>query len=110
MVGKNWIQGGLGPLVVNIIVYYCCTRVCYTLKQLEETETEETLGFFAKFLSLVALSLLAPVVHDSICYHVPPKIATVGTLVHNEKSVVRSASRGYQEVFHLFIRKIKIYV
>ena len=34
--------GGLGPLVVNIIVNYCCARVLLYAKMLKETETEET--------------------------------------------------------------------
>ena len=38
--------------MANIIVTYCCTR-----KILKETETEETMGFFIAFLSLVALEV-----------------------------------------------------
>ena len=44
-------------MVVNIIVNYCCTRVCCTQKMLKETESEETIGFFVIFLSLVAFQL-----------------------------------------------------
>ena len=44
---------GQYPLVVNIVVNYCCTQ-----KMLKETETEETItGFFVTFLSLVAFQL-----------------------------------------------------
>ena len=35
-----------GPLVVNIIVNYCCTRILFYTKRDEKTETEETIGFF----------------------------------------------------------------
>ena len=47
------------PLVVTIIVNYCCTRVglCCTRKMLKETDTEETIGFFVIVLSLVAFQL-----------------------------------------------------
>ena len=42
----NWLAKfglmGPGPLVVNIIVNYCCTRVLLYAKMLKETETEET--------------------------------------------------------------------
>ena len=37
--------GGRGPLVVNIIVNYCCTRVLLYAKMLKEAETEETIVF-----------------------------------------------------------------
>ena len=43
-------RGGPDPLVVNIIVNYCCTR-----KMLKETE--ETAGFSVTFLLLVAIQL-----------------------------------------------------
>ena len=46
---------GPGSMVVKINVNYFCTRVCCTRKMLIETETEETIGFFVTFLSLVAL-------------------------------------------------------
>ena len=46
-------------MVFNIIFHFCCTR-----KMLKETETEETIGFFATFLSLVA--------HFNIGYACPP--------------------------------------
>ena len=36
-------------LVITIVRVYRCTQ-----KSLKETETEETIGFFGKFLSLVA--------------------------------------------------------
>ena len=43
------------PVVVSIIVNYCCTR-----KIREETETEETINFFVRFLSFVALQFGVP--------------------------------------------------
>ena len=46
---------GPGPLVVNIIVNYCCTR-----KMLQKPEAEETKGLFVTFLSLVAFQLEGP--------------------------------------------------
>ena len=48
----------MGPLVVNIIVNYCCTRICCKQKMLKETEAEETIVFFVTFLTLVAFQLL----------------------------------------------------
>ena len=36
----NW--GGPGPLVVNIIVNYCCKHVLLYAKMSKEIETEET--------------------------------------------------------------------
>ena len=44
-------------MVVNVIVCYCYIRERYTRKMLNETETEETIGFFDTFLSLVAFQL-----------------------------------------------------
>ena len=41
------------PLTVNIVANYCCKR-----KMLKETETGQTIGFFATFLSLVTLQLV----------------------------------------------------
>ena len=41
-------------MVVNIIVNYCFTRTLLYAKMLKEIETEEALGFFVIFLSLVA--------------------------------------------------------
>ena len=45
---------GPAPLVVIIIVNFCCTHICCTQKMLKETETEETISFFVTFLSSVA--------------------------------------------------------
>ena len=75
----------------------------YTRKQLKETETEETTCFFDTFLSLVAVSLLArKCIIAPVSTSLPaPTIDSVSTLVHNKKSVIRSANRGYKEVFHL---------
>ena len=44
-------------LWINIIVYYCCTRVLLYVKMLKETETEERMVFFVTFLSLIAFQL-----------------------------------------------------
>ena len=44
-------------MVVNIIVNYCGMYVCCTRKMLKETDSEETIKFFATFLSLVAFQL-----------------------------------------------------
>ena len=46
---KTELMGGGGLLVVNSIVNCCC--------MLKETEAEKTIGFFVKFLSLVAFQL-----------------------------------------------------
>ena len=53
-------------------------------------------------LSLSPLSLLATL-HVSAHYHLLAgrTIAPASTLVHNKKSVIRSASRDYMEVFYL---------
>ena len=48
-----------GPLVVNIIVNYCCTRVLLHAKMLKETENEETI-IFVTLLSFVAFRLGDP--------------------------------------------------
>ena len=49
---SNWLAKidlrGPGPLVFSIVVRYCCKR-----KMLKRTETEETIGFFVTFLSLM---------------------------------------------------------
>ena len=54
----NWLAKielrGPVPIFVNIVGHYCCTRVLLHAKKLKETETEETVGFFVTFLSLVA--------------------------------------------------------
>ena len=36
-----------GPLVVNIIVNYYCTRVLLHTKMIKKTETEETIDFLS---------------------------------------------------------------
>ena len=51
----NWEDPG--PLVVNIIVNYCCTRVCCTRKRLKETETEDTTSFLSQFYGWWAYQL-----------------------------------------------------
>ena len=43
---------GPKPLVVNIIVNYCCTCVLLWPKMLKETETEETKPFLSHFYHL----------------------------------------------------------
>ena len=48
---------GPGPPHHPIVVSYCFTRVLLYAKMLRETETEETIGFFVAFLSLVAFQL-----------------------------------------------------
>ena len=40
--------------ILLLFVNYCCTRVLLYAKMLKETETEETIGLFVTFLSLVA--------------------------------------------------------
>ena len=45
-------------MVVNIIFNYCSTRVCCTRKMPKETEAEETIGFFVRFLPLDAFQFL----------------------------------------------------
>ena len=45
---KNELRGP-GPLVVNVIVNYCCTHLLQTVvykDAKEKTETEETVRFF----------------------------------------------------------------
>ena len=49
---KIELRMGPGPLVVNVIVNYCCKR-----ELLKQTETEETIGFFVTFLSWVTFQL-----------------------------------------------------
>ena len=52
----NWLAKiefrGPGPLVVNIIVNYCCTQ-----KMLKETETEETIVFFCQIFIIGSISI-----------------------------------------------------
>ena len=43
---------GPGPLVVNIIVNYCCRQ-----KMLKETETEETIVFFCHIFIIGSISI-----------------------------------------------------
>ena len=45
---------------MNIIVNYCCTPVLLYAKMLKETEAEETIVFFVKFVSLVAFQFGGP--------------------------------------------------
>ena len=42
---------------MNTIVNYCFKSVLLYAKMLKETETEDTIGFFVTFLSLVAFQL-----------------------------------------------------
>ena len=53
----NW--RGLGPLVVNIIVSYCCTRVLFIVHKdaKKKLKLKKSIGFFVTFLSLVVFQL-----------------------------------------------------
>ena len=53
LAGKNWIEGDLAPLIINIVVGY----TVISEKCQKETEIEETIGFFVTFLSLVKFQL-----------------------------------------------------
>ena len=59
---------GPGPLVVNIIDNYCCTRVLFYANMLKETEDEET-RLFVTILSFVAFRLRVPCPHP-----LPPRL------------------------------------
>ena len=55
----NWLAklNWGGPPDRQIVVNYCYTRVLLYVKMLREIETEETIGFFVTFLSLVVFQL-----------------------------------------------------
>ena len=81
-------------MVINIIVCYCYTRERYTRKMLNETETEETIGFLTHFYhwwsfnwgkgpGLLAMAMVGPF---RFCVIAPGqhssfrrKVATVGS-------------------------------